>query len=180
MTPPKSLSPRTLKSELNGRSKSHGFPTLATVPAELEMRLTPTRPTLDNGARMRSAVNVLWNNAMPQSPDGVLGLTGEGWASGSWLVFEFPTVVGKYYVVDCRAQDYDPQGKPIPITMAISYDSAGQFGGTWTNVTSKGGHILDVFKATDTIAHVDLYWADPTKQDYHMAAFWGCDFGQPI
>lgn len=146
----------------------------------LEMRLTPARPMLDNGAQIELASGVDFTGPTLKSPGGAYWLSGKAtdWSSitptaPSIIQIRVPTEIGKVYAVDCRVREYDAiQNKFSEAAFDLT------LGGVERPVTSDGGHVLGAIKATAATTTIVIEYRDALARPFHALAFWGCDIGK--
>jgi hypothetical protein len=153
--------------------------TLANAPATLEMRLTPLTPRLDNGAQLSGVAAANFYNGSDASPEGVFYLLGNE-ANGSWISIDVPTEVGKLYVMDCRALEYDWHWEDPERFRDGEVSARLGNSGDYQDLTTIDGHLVWAFSATETTSHVSMfYWGSPggTYASRYLA-FWGCDIGK--
>lgn len=150
------------------------------VPQVLEMRLTPARSVLENGAKIGLASGIDFTGPTVKTPNGAYWLSGKAtdWSAvtptaSSIIEISVPTEVGKYYAIDCRVREYDVL--PNKYSEA-SFDLT--LGGVKKPVTSEGGHLIAATKATTSTTTFAIEYRDALARPFHAMAFWGCDVGK--
>jgi len=165
---PAPLKSAKLLAKINAQLISLKQPPLSEAPQELEMRLTPITPRLENGAQFSEAANVHYAGSVPEAPTGAFGLQ-----PSSSVKLSFPTVPGKFHIADCRAQmmgmwstvaeaQLQVSGSDLPYKVEETID----------------GHLVLAFKATKSTSTIQLAWPDDLEGGLKVIAFYGCDFGK--
>lgn len=155
---------------------------LGDLPQVLEMRLTPVRSVLENGAKIEFASGIDFTGPTLKSPTGAYWLSGKAtdWSAitptaPSRIEIRVPTEIGKVYAVDCRAREYDAlQNKFTEASFNLSLNGVAQA------ATTDGGHVLGATKATATTSTITIEYRDALARPFHALAFWGCDVGKTM
>ena len=151
------------------------------TPATLEMRLSPMRPRLDNGARIDFINGVDLTGPTPVWPDGAYWLSGK---ATDWIEFTsslpsmlellVPTQSGKHYVIDCRALEYQGGLSETYTDAVVTL----KVDGVATPVQAKDGHLLAVAKASAANTRFSFEYRDNPPRPFHALVWWGCDIGK--
>jgi hypothetical protein len=172
--PPPPLSTSTRAKALVRALKRIGEPpTLATMPQELEMRLTPMASQLANGTRITKAIGVTFVGGTGDVPGGYYIM----WPFDrlTEIHLRVHTEKDKLYVADCRLVEQSwSNDKPVDIDGSkVFLNTAGVDN---QELPVVDGHGLFVFRGQSVGTTLKLrYEARPFAA---WLLFYGCDFGQ--